>query len=94
MGASPLNKTVPAVLKPARVRMSFTALFPRQDHTTRHIPAFLPPVLMNMDNSVFPESSFHNFLCQIQAGKPRSIYSTNPCSVESPISIFLDYPHY
>jgi hypothetical protein len=28
--------------------------------------------------------AYHNFLCQIQVGKPRYIYLTNPCFVESP----------
>jgi hypothetical protein len=64
-------------------------LFPLQDHTTKRIPAFLPPDLMNMANPVFPESSFHNFLCQIQVGKPLSIYSTNPYSVKSSHFNFL-----
>jgi hypothetical protein len=89
MVANLLSKTVPVALKPARVRMNFTALFPLQDHTTKRIPAFLPPHLMNMADPVFPESSFHNFLCQIQVGKPLSIYSTNPCSVKSSHFNFL-----
>jgi hypothetical protein len=88
-GANRVDKTVPAALKAVRVRMNFTALFPRQDHTIKRIPAFLRLPLMNMDNSVFPASSFHNFTCQIQAGKPRSIYSTNPYSVESSYFNFL-----
>ena len=83
MVANLLNQTVPAVLKPVRVRTNFTALFLLQDLTTRRMPAFLPSSLMKIDNSVLPEILFHNIPCRIQAGKPRSIYSTNPCSVET-----------